>query len=419
MLKCLGCGRVHPDSFQLSCCPDALLVSDYPARISLGEQPYPGIWRFLDWLPARVPYPAETRGVTYRSEGFGPRIGLENLWVSFNGYWPERGALSHTCSFKELEAVPTLARARETGQRGLVLASAGNTARAFAYHCGAAGMPLVILVAEIHLHRLWLPRGHSPGPVVLVGIQQADYGDAIELVPQVAERIGFTPEGGVRNVARRDGIGTLFLDAVATMGTMPRHYFQAVGSGVGAVACWEAAVRLRDTGQFGSELPCLHLAQDPTYAPMLWAWQGKREKLDPCLDLRDGHASAEGMYTDILYNRRPAYSIKGGVRDCVLASCGNFYGVTPQMAQEAKEQFEAAEGIDIAPPAAVAVGALIQAVQQGCIAPDEPVLLNITGGGEERLAKEVGCELIPPQAITTRAQVVDKVADLVQELSSL
>ena len=50
---------------------------------------------------------------------------------SFNGYWPERGGAITTCSFKELEAIPTVIRVQEQNGATLVIASAGNTARAF------------------------------------------------------------------------------------------------------------------------------------------------------------------------------------------------------------------------------------------------------------------------------------------------
>jgi len=44
--------------------------------------------------------------VTYRSTELAAELGLNNLYISFNGYWPEKGAFIKTCSFKELEAFP-------------------------------------------------------------------------------------------------------------------------------------------------------------------------------------------------------------------------------------------------------------------------------------------------------------------------
>lgn len=58
-----------------------------------------------------------------------------------------------------------------------------------------------------------------------------DYTDAINLAGRIAKLPGMVSEGGARNVARRDGMGTMMLDAAVTIGKMPDHYFQAVGSG--------------------------------------------------------------------------------------------------------------------------------------------------------------------------------------------
>jgi cysteate synthase len=58
-----------------------------------------------------------------------------------------------------------------------------------------------------------------------------DYTDAINLAGRIVKLPGMVPEGGARNVARRDGMGTMMLDAAVTIGKMPDHYFQAVGSG--------------------------------------------------------------------------------------------------------------------------------------------------------------------------------------------
>ena len=89
-------------------------------------------------------------------------------------------------------------------------------------------------------------------------------------------RPGFAAEGGARNIARRDGMGTVMLDAALKLERIPDHYFQAVGSGTGGISAWEAALRLRADGRFGSILSRLHLAQNLPNAPIYCAWKGDR-----------------------------------------------------------------------------------------------------------------------------------------------
>ncbi|MGH3249465.1 MAG: hypothetical protein ACRDOI_25135 [Trebonia sp.] len=68
----------------------------------------------------------------YPSEGIGAALGLSSLWIAFKGYWPERGALLETVTFKEYEALTVLGRV--TGDDGiLTVASSGNTGAAFAW----------------------------------------------------------------------------------------------------------------------------------------------------------------------------------------------------------------------------------------------------------------------------------------------
>ena len=73
----------------------------------------PGIFRFCDWLPIHRTLPIEAGPVCYRSEALARELGIPDLFIDFNGYWPERGGAITTCSFKELEAIPTMIRVQE------------------------------------------------------------------------------------------------------------------------------------------------------------------------------------------------------------------------------------------------------------------------------------------------------------------
>ena len=48
--------------------------------------------------------------VTYKSKGLAQKLGLKNLYITFNGYFPEIGARMSTCSFKETEAYSVCGR---------------------------------------------------------------------------------------------------------------------------------------------------------------------------------------------------------------------------------------------------------------------------------------------------------------------
>jgi cysteate synthase len=410
-VECLSCGSRRPDGMQLVCCPGALLRSVYKSSASV--RPNDGVWRFIEWLPVKFPLGMGPAPSVFKSEALGAQLGLENLWLSFSGYWPERGARFMTGSFKELEAGPSVARAKERDSAGLVLASTGNTARAFAYYADKLDFPVLIVVPGRNAG-ITFPADYAGESVTIAAVENADYGDCIRIAEELAEVVGLDREGGALSIARRDGMATVLLQAAHTMGRVPDHYFQGVGSGAGAIATWEAARRLRK--RFPGGPLHLHLAQNRPFVPMYEAWLDNRRQLAEC-DFPTGDVANE-MYTTIIHNCRPAYSLKGGIYDCVTASGGSLYAVDNDEAAAANAEFEQAEGIDIMGPAAVALGALKQALKRRDVRPDEHVLLNVTGGGLKRLAGEAEMITPPADVRVGRCQAVDQIAEYWQDAFS-
>ena len=126
-----------------------------------------------------------------------------------------------------------------------MVSSAGNTGRAFLQTFSRYGLPALVVVPENALPHMWITGEKHPAVRLAVVRGGGDYSDAIEVGNRIAAQPGFYAEGGARNVARRDGMGTVVLAAAEALGESPRHYFQAVGSGTGAIAAWEMSLRLR------------------------------------------------------------------------------------------------------------------------------------------------------------------------------
>ncbi|MCC4766615.1 cysteate synthase [Methanosarcina sp. DH1] len=397
-LKCLKCGREYGQEYRLTCeNDDAFLRAEYlEKRLELRNQP--GIGRFHSWLPVQEELTTDAGPITYKSEAFARELGLSNLYIGFSGYWPERGAFIKTCSFKELEAHPTMQLLKETGGKAIVLASAGNTGRAFAHVSALTGTDVYIVVPESGASNLWLPEEPTESIHLISMSPGNDYTDAINLAGRIAKLPGMIPEGGARNIARRDGMGTVMLDAAVTIGKMPDQYFQAVGSGTGGISVWEAAMRLRDDGRFGQKIPKLQLAQNLPFVPMYNAWQEKRREIIPELDMKDAKKQVEETYATVLTNRTPPYGVMGGLYDALSDTDGIMYAITREEALEAKALFESLEGIDILPPSAVATASLLKAVEAGNVGKDETILLNLAGGGYKRLKEDYTLYQIKPVA---------------------
>lgn len=387
-LRCVEDGvQVKGRPFDFSCPDDNSLIRSVYAKKRLTIRKKPGIWRFMDWLPVKTASSYSEKPVTYKSEALAEELGLENLYISFSGYWPERNAGMETCTFKELEGAVTVQYAKENGVDRLVVASAGNTAKAFAAMAMQERFKVVLIVPEKCLCGVYLPEFDERYAKTII-LKGGDYSDAIAFAKRLSEIKGFTYEGGARNIARRDGLATVMLDAALEMNRLPDHYFQAVGSGTGAIAAFEASLRLRGDGRFGEALPRFHLAQNLPVAPMHSAWKAGRREVILDEDVPKTNNVLDLVYARVLSNRYPPYGVVGGVYDTMVATDGEMYGVENREARRARSLFKGLEEIDILPAAAVNVSALTKAVEDGNIAKDEMVLLNITGGGNRRLRKD-------------------------------
>lgn len=385
-LRCLLCGEQVADNYTTDCSHGhtALLRTEYQRR-RLELRSLPGIFRFYDWLPIEHTLPNHAGPVCYQSEGLAHELGIPKLYIDFNGYWPEQGGTITTCSFKELEAIPTVIRMKERKSAILVIASAGNTARAFLQVSALTGTPIVVVVPEKALPRLWTTTPADKACVIAV---RGDYTDAICLSREVCSFENFLEEGGVKNVARRDGMGTVMLDGTMAIGRMPDYYFQAVGSGTGGISAWEAAIRLRGDGRFGQVLPSLHLCQNLPFVPMVSAWKERRRKIINELDMPDAKEAISRVYSDVLTNREPPYAIPGGVFDALSDTNGEMYAVSNEEACAAEKLFLELEGIDLDPAASVCTASLITACETGRIRKNRTILLNITGGGYTRVQED-------------------------------
>jgi cysteate synthase len=374
-----------------------------------------GIYRFADWLPIdRVLY-GSSAPATYKSVGLAKHLGLSNLYITFSGYWPEKGVTMRTCSFKETEAYSVCGRLTSDINGILVVASAGNTARAFARVCSDNNIPLLLCVPEDNLDALWFDEPINDSVKLISTRSGSDYFDAIHLCNKISCLPGFLAEGGAKNIARRDGMGTTFLSATHSMGRIPDYYFQAVGSGTGAIAAWEANQRLIVDGRFGTHTAKLMVSQNAPFLPMYNAWKANSRQMLP-LDDDLARRQVEEIDAKVLSNRWPAYPITGGLYDCMKHAGGDVIAITNEEAAEAGRLFETLEGNDIHPAAAVATASLIKTVQAGSIEKDAFIQLNITGGGERRIRSERPTTYLKPHHIFEIDAPIKDVKDVLKKL---
>ncbi|HBZ65496.1 MAG TPA: cysteate synthase [Bacteroidales bacterium] len=376
----------------------SLIRAIYNTKQIKVKEPEHGIYRFADWLPVHRKLQGSSAPVTYQSKGLAASLGLKNLWITFNGYWPEKEALMNTCSFKETEAYTVCARLPRNNNQVLVVASAGNTARAFAHVCSVNRIPLLLCVPEDNLNALWSDAPLDECVRLICTKTGSDYFDAIQLSNTAVMVGGFIAEGGAKNVARRDGMSTTVLSAVTTIGQIPEYYFQAVGSGTGAIAAWEANLRLLADGRFGQQTMKLMVSQNEPFLPIYDAWHAASRQM-LCFNDDDARRQVEMIDAKVLSNRKPPYGITGGLFDALTQTKGTVLRASNQQGRAAQQRFLETEGIDIHPAAGIALASLVNELDAGHIRSDALIMLNITGGGEQRLKRENHLHPIKPSHI--------------------
>lgn len=389
-LVCAACGGRYRDDGLMLTCPQphepAFLRTEYTGELSAARSAE-GLARFENWLPVRRSVAGAAAPAVYRAERLGAALGLAELWVAFSGYWPRRGAFLPTGSFKDLEASTVLGRLPDKPPI-LVIASAGNTAIAFGRACSERGISCLLFVPGDILPRMAF-NGELAACVQLVAIDGgAAYSDAVAVADLVSQLPGHHAEGGARNVGRRDGLGVAMLAAYEAMGRLPQWYVQAVGSGAGAIAAHEAAVRIRAVDRAAGDLPRHLMCQNEPYTPLHDLWRDGA--------VADSLPHHDSVIATELTNRTPPFAVRGGVRDTLRENHGTMTTVTNVQAREAMVMFETLEGVDIVPGAGVALASLRVAVTAGRIPVDASVLLHVTGGGRALLAREGRLRRIEP-----------------------
>lgn len=111
-LRCRGCdGVFENDRFILECPMQhdepALLVPEYRHKRFEPDARAEGLFRYSRWLPPTRALSGAGSSVTYKSEKLKRLLGLSNVWVVFNGYWPEKGATFETVKAQSAADIAT------------------------------------------------------------------------------------------------------------------------------------------------------------------------------------------------------------------------------------------------------------------------------------------------------------------------
>ncbi len=387
-LACVRCGwETREDRHTVhcpTCGPQAFLRTRYDGPLDVAGPP-DAFSSYASWLPFPLAFPVDGLRIgCLRMEALGRQLGLENLWLLLSCWAPEHGAFLPACTFKTLEAAGVMMRVVSQTDRTLIVSSAGNAGAAVLEFGSRHAVPAIVIVPQSARASMMVSGEPDPAGPLLVCLERATYPDAIRLVGRIVERFpeALVREGGAFNVARRDAMAVPVLRAVQEIGRVPDHYVQAVGSGTGGIAAWEAAMRLGGSMR-------LHLVQNTPFTPMVDAWQ-RGDRAVEVMSPQEAYERLQRTYSTVLANADPPYGVAGGVFDAVSSSAGDMVAVSNDEARAAGALVARHAAIEPFPETGVAAAGLVRQVERGLIGARDVVLLHATGGGMERSIRDLG-----------------------------
>ena len=393
-LSCNKCNFRSDNNFNILYCPNckesALLKTNYYKNLNV-EATNNDFYSFIEWLPFEKKHFSGNICINcFKSQRLNQFLGLKDLWILFSGYSKRYGSSLYTCTFKETEAIGVLSRIIEGTDKTLIISSAGNAAKAFLEYGIQIQKKIVVIIPENALKDIKViskPKRVAP---LLICIKDSAYMDAIRLVNKMIERFPYdlVREGGCYNVARRDSMAVPFLRSAIKMNSIPNRYIQAVGSGTGALAAWEASKRLISIPSIEKRSMKLHLIQNFPFQPIVDAWNSNSKSIRKIKD-SEVYKLLSNTKAKVLSNTNPPYSVSGGLYDALMESNGETTAVNNQEIEEARNLAFNILDLDLCSPASAALAGLVKSLNDNKIDKNEKILLHLTGGGSSQIRKDM------------------------------
>jgi threonine synthase len=372
-----------------------------PGKIAESQER--SIWRYLPLLPVMDPghFGTALRAVGWtpllKAGRLGGDLGLRHLWLKDDGRNP-------TASFKDRASAVVVARAQEIGAEVVITASTGNAGAALAGMAAAAGRPAVILA----------PKTAPPAKVAQllvfgakVILVDGTYDQAFDLTLEAAKAYGWYCRNTGYNPFTAEGKKTAAFEVceqlTSAMGVGARHgvplrdkgwespdaVFVSVGDGNIISGLHKGFRDLVDLGWI-DHVPKLFGIQSSGSAAIANAFHRGTEVIEAV----QADTLADSISVDL-----PRDGLRG-LRAATRTS-GAYVTVSDEEILQAIAALGKREAVFAEPAGATAYAGLVKAVSNRLVAPDETVVVLITGSGlkDVRAAtRAVGEALvIPPE----------------------
>jgi threonine synthase len=379
--RCSKCGEQYSPAEVTYTCPedgsnldvrlDYAAIRASASVDSISSTREGSIWRYLPLLPVEDP---GNQGTQLRAVGWTPLLrsrrladdlGLEALWLKDDGRNP-------TASFKDRASAVVVARAKEISAGTVVTASTGNAGAALAGMAAAAGVPSVILapanVPQAKVAQLLI----YGAQVVLV---DGNYDQAFDLSLKAAEEFGWYCRNTGYNPFTTEGKKTAAFEICEQLSgpgvdrwEAPEAVFVSVGDGNIITGLHKGFKDLFELGWI-DHIPRLYGIQSTGSAAVTHAFESGSEVIQPV----QADTIADSISVDL---PRDGLRALRAVRETGGAMIAVMDGAILEAIRTLGREAVFAE-----PAGATGYAGLEATVESGRVAPDERIVVVITGSG--------------------------------------
>jgi threonine synthase len=317
----------------------------------------------------------------YPAPRLGEALGLRHLWIKDDGRQP-------TASFKDRASAIAVVKTRELGYEVVTTASTGNAAAALSGLCAAVEQSNVIFVPRTAPQAKIAQLLVYGARVLLV---DGTYDDAFELCLQAAPEFGWYNRNTAYNPYMSEGKKTVVYEICEQLAgegerlgesdkwVAPDVVMVPVGDG-----CIIGGVHkgFRDLLALGwiERMPRIVGVQAAGSSPLVDAWERGLEGWD--MQPVSAHSVADSIVAGLPRDRIKALrAVRESGGAFLRVSDDHIVGAVPTLAQGC--------GVFAEPAAAAAYAGLIQAVEDGLVAPGERVVVLATGSGLKDIATAI------------------------------
>ncbi len=376
--RCPLCGElyevVYPWSFRASpdgspvpekCMPNAsalrwLWQERRSSSLAIDQS---GVWRFRDLLPILD----KPENVVTLREGNTPLYDLPRTAASLGLNWllAKHQGMNPTGSFKDTGMTAALSVAAERGYEWVACASTGNTSAAMAAYAARAGLHSLVLIPEGKIAWGKLSQAMDYGALTLQ--VKTDFDGCVHLLAEIIRRLPIYLLNSV-NPYRLEGQKTVAFELVEQLDwQVPDHLIVPGGNLANGAALGKGFREMYELGLI-PRLPRISVIQAEGANPLYRAMQANGG--------RDLHPVQADTRASAIRIGNPASWRKS------VATLEETGGWCEQASEQeialAKAEI-GAEGIGCEPASAVTLAGLKKLVAQGKIAPEDRVVLLLTG----------------------------------------